>query len=210
MKRRQWAALASAFVRAAPPLVLISFVPPAAAETLWDWKCTGEAGVPWDEQIAGCTNALKSGRFVGAAAAAGLSNRGNAYQAKGDLDGALADYSQAIQVDPTYVNARFNRGNAYKAKGDLARAIADYNEAVQLDPKYVFAYNNRGNAYYARSDLDRAIADYDQAIQLDPKNAATYNNRGNVYYARSDFDRALADYNQAIRLDPKYATAYDN
>jgi hypothetical protein len=65
MKRRQWVALASAFVRAAAPLALISVVPPAAAETLRDSKCTGEAGVPWDEQIAGCTNALKSGRFVG-------------------------------------------------------------------------------------------------------------------------------------------------
>jgi hypothetical protein len=92
MKRRQWTALASALARPAAPLALILVVLPAGAETLLEWKCAGEAGIPWDEQIAGCTNALKSGRFVGPAAAVALSNRGNAYQAKGDLDGELADY----------------------------------------------------------------------------------------------------------------------
>lgn len=39
-------------------------------------------------------------------------NRGFARQANGDLEGAVADYTKAIEVDPSYLRAYLNRGNA--------------------------------------------------------------------------------------------------
>jgi tetratricopeptide (TPR) repeat protein len=72
-------------------------------------------------------------------------NRGNAYknqklQGVGpemwrDYDRAIADYSQAIRLDPKYAVAYINRGISYEAKGDNDRAIADYDQAIRLDPK---------------------------------------------------------------------------
>jgi tetratricopeptide (TPR) repeat protein len=59
-------------------------------------------------------------------------NRGNAEKAKGDLDGAIADYTRAIELDPRSADAYFNRGNAKKAKGDLDGATADYNRSREL------------------------------------------------------------------------------
>ena len=55
---------------------------------------------------------------------------------KGDLDQAIADYTQAIALDPKYAVAYNNRGIAYCDKGDLDQAIADYTQAIALDPKY--------------------------------------------------------------------------
>ena len=49
-------------------------------------------------------------------------------------DWAIADYTQAIRLDPKFANAYNGRGNVYQAKGDAARANADFARARQLDP----------------------------------------------------------------------------
>ena len=61
---------------------------------------------------------------------------------------AIADFTQAIRLDPSYASAYISRGVAYAGKGDYDRAIADYNQAIRLDPNYAPAYINRGVAYY--------------------------------------------------------------
>jgi tetratricopeptide (TPR) repeat protein len=123
-------------------------------------------------------------------------------------DPVMADYDEAIRLDPSYASAFFNRGYAWEKKGDLDRAIADYDEAIRLDPSYVLAYFFRGSAWHWKGDLNRAIADYDEAIRLDPSYASAYFQRGYVWEKKGDLDRAIADYDEAIRLDPKDATAY--
>ena len=54
----------------------------------------------------------------------------------GDLDGALADLNQAIQIDPSLVAAYTERGLTYEAKGDTQRARADFQTALSLPIKY--------------------------------------------------------------------------
>ena len=71
-----------------------------------------------------------------------LTNRGNAYQAKGDLARAIADYDRAIQLNPAFADAYNNRGAAYRGKGDLNRAIADYQAALRVDPRLEAAAQN--------------------------------------------------------------------
>ena len=43
-----------------------------------------------------------------------------------DHDQAIADYNEAIKLDPKNAAAFRKRGNAYYDKGDMDRAIADY------------------------------------------------------------------------------------
>ncbi|GHU52814.1 hypothetical protein FACS1894200_13340 [Spirochaetia bacterium] len=62
-------------------------------------------------------------------------NRGIAYKNKGEYDRAIADYTQAITLDPNYAVAYAGRGIIYDDyKGDYQRAIADYTQALKLDP----------------------------------------------------------------------------
>jgi tetratricopeptide (TPR) repeat protein len=123
---------------------------------------------------------------------------------------AIADFTQAIRLDPNNALAYGERGNAYADKGDYDRAIADHTRTIKLDPNNAAAYSNRGLAYYYKVDYDRAIADYTQSIKLDPNFALAYYNRGLAYYYKGDYDRAVADYTQSIRLDPNHALAYYN
>ena len=128
-----------------------------------------------------------------------------------DYAGKIADYSEAIRLNPFYAEAHNNRGNAYYDKGDLTSAIADYTRSIELNnPELHFPYNNRGSAYKDLGDLTSAIADYSEAIRLNPNYAAAYNNRGNVRKAKGDLAGAIADYDRAIRIKPDYADAYYN
>ena len=135
-------------------------------------------------------------------------NRAGAKKAAGDLDGAIADYDRAIQLDPKDAAIYNNRGLAKQEKGDLDAAIVDFNRAIQLNPKDAVACSNRGNAKRDKGDLDGAILDYNRAIRFDPKYAYAYYNRGLAKKQKSDLDGAIADYNRVIELDPKFAKAY--
>jgi tetratricopeptide (TPR) repeat protein len=115
-----------------------------------------------------CTDAIDTGKYGGKDLAAAFSNRGNAYQATGDVDRALADFEQAILVDASAAYAFNGRGNVYFSKREYEPAIADYTRAISLDPNAGYAFNGRGNAYKAKGDLDQALVDYDQAVRLDP------------------------------------------
>jgi tetratricopeptide (TPR) repeat protein len=143
--------------------------------------------------------------------------RANAYANKGDYDRAIADYTEAIKLDPKDSLAYLYRGNLYLIKGDYDRTIADYTQAIRLDPNISLAYNNRGGAYANKGDYDRAIADFTQAIELNPNSGLAYYSRGSAYHNRGatysdkgDYDRAIADYTQAIRLNPNSSSAYHN
>lgn len=141
---------------------------------------------------------------------AAYNGRGAAYFEKDDYDHAIADYTEAIKLDPKFSAAYANRCFAYYLKRDYDNAIADCNQAIAIDPKYYLAYNSRGIAYAAKKDYDKAIADYTEAIKLNPHFALAYRNRGVAYAAKKDFDQAIADYTQAIKTDPKYPPVYDN
>ena len=124
---------------------------PARAQTADAWKCTGRGGIPWDEQIAGCTDAINSAKFSGTDLAAIFNSRGTAYLVKGDLDHAIGDYDQAISLNPGYAVAFNNRGFAYGLKRNFDHAIADFDQAIRLNPNYALAFWNRGNVYMAKA-----------------------------------------------------------
>src|SRR5262249_7401718 len=94
--------------------------------------------------------------------------RGHAHFVRGDTTAAIADFTEAIGLNPQSASAYNRRGLAYRRSGDLAHAIDDYTAAVSLNPIYALAYNNRGYVYEAQGREDEAIADLKSALLLDP------------------------------------------
>jgi lipoprotein NlpI len=128
-------------------------------------------------------------------------------EADGDHDGAIADYSNAIELDNKNADSYVSRGGAKESKGDLEGAIADYDQALKLDPKKSTAYSGRASVKTTRSDLDGAIADYTRIMEFDPKNSDAYINRGAIFYAKTSWKKALEDFRHAIELGDDAAHA---
>ena len=109
-----------------------------------------------------------------------LFNAGDSKYTSGDYAGAIAEFDNAIQIDPNYIKAYNNRGMAKDALKDEVGAIADYTKAIELNPKYQFGYYNLGNAEVNLKDYTNAITDYEKAIELNPQDTAAYLNCGNL------------------------------
>lgn len=60
-----------------------------------------------------------------------------------DYQGAIADFNQALQMNPNYVEAWRNRGDVYLQMGDYQAALADYNQALRIDPNFAGAIAGR-------------------------------------------------------------------
>ena len=130
------------------------------------------------------------------------------WKEKGANDIAIADFNEAIRLDPKSAAAFFNRGDAWYRKEAYDKAIADFNENLRLEPNHTDGYLSRAVAWMMKREYDKALSDHNEAVRLEPKNARLYSLRGVLHKFRRDYDKAIADYNEAIRLDPNLASAY--
>jgi len=131
-----------------------------------------------------------------------LVNRGIEKAKNNDLDGAIADFNRAAELNPKDDAPYYNRAQARRLKNDTAGAIADYTKAIELGSTNPAAYNNRGNARAKNKDRDGAIADYTRAIELKPDYATAYYNRAMMKKEKGDAAGADTDFKQAQKLNP--------
>lgn len=133
--------------------------------------------------------------------------RAVAWTNKGELDIAIADYTDLIKLRPSPPFFHV-RGICYLTKGDYDKAVQDFNEAIRLDPQSGRYYNSRAEAWYEKGEYDRSISDVNEAIRLEPNLASAYKNRGRAYQAQGDIGLAIEDYKKSMQLDPNYEVAH--
>ena len=96
--------------------------------------------------VAGCLNEAEE-RY----------NAGFAHHEQGRLQDAIAEYDEAIRLDPRYVTAYFQKGTAYAELGELERATEDFGQGIRLSPEYALAYTGQGDALVGLGRLEEAI-----------------------------------------------------
>lgn len=60
---------------------------------------------------------------------------GSALRSTGDLKGAIAEYREAVRLNPQFSYAHYNLGSALLVHGDQAEAAKEFAEAERLNPK---------------------------------------------------------------------------
>jgi tetratricopeptide (TPR) repeat protein len=177
-----------------------------------------------DIVIRGCSQVIRRNKKAGWA----YLHRGVAHEDKREYDRAVADYSKAIELDPS-ADAYYYRGSVYRKKGDFDRALADFSEVIRLTPDPtqgilargdnlgfqlytgihapVAAISARGDTYLAKGDHERAKADYVRAIALltEPLNRTKgerwegfHAQRARLHAKAGDYDSAIADFSECI------------
>jgi Flp pilus assembly protein TadD len=92
--------------------------------------------------------------------------RGAAFANNDDLDEAIDDFSQAIELAPDSVLAWRNRGVAWHEKGGFDQAIADYSRAIELDSNDPDSYMRRGLSFKRLKKDQQARTDFATVRQL--------------------------------------------
>jgi tetratricopeptide (TPR) repeat protein len=85
---------------------------------------------------------------------------------KKQLPTAIADFTEAIRLDPNYTEAYQSRACAYADANEYEKAIADQTEAIRLGPVTPDLYFNRSIFYKAAGRTSEAEEDTAEAVRL--------------------------------------------
>ena len=134
--------------------------------------------------------------------------RGQGLYSQGKFDEAIAEYKEALRINPRYAPAHNGLGTALNRQEKLDEAVAAYKEAIRIQPGYAQAHYNLGLSLGAQGNLDEAIPAYKEAIRINPKYEIAHCDLGNALHNQGKLDEAIAEYKEAIRINPKYDRAY--
>ena len=147
-----------------------------------------------------CSAVIGFSPLRGSLIAFAYEGRGRIALRHSDWRRAIADFDEAIHLNPNRASLYRDRALARRQNGDLELAIEDYDEAIAHDPRHAAPYHQRGLALAAAGDLDRAILSYNTAVRLDPSDAQPRLDRGLAFLARGQANEARADFEAALAL----------
>jgi tetratricopeptide (TPR) repeat protein len=133
--------------------------------------------------------------------------RGTEHFNKGDWDRALADYDEAIKLNPKYADGYRCRAGVLIRKKQYETAFKDCEEALRLDPKNAAAHNERAVCYGAKGDFKAALEDYSEAIRLNPREAMFWAGRAWTYNSLKQPEKAVSDAGEALKLNGEFPFA---
>jgi hypothetical protein len=133
----------------------------------------------------------------------------------------LADYSKAIELDPTLVAAYLGRARVNFYRGTFMSRPAgkdsplfnvpvldDLSRAIELDPENVKAVRHRANQFMYEDKPQLALSDYDTVVRLKPDDDDSYTGRAWARFELGHYAEAIADYDKGFYLGTK-RSAYD-
>jgi tetratricopeptide (TPR) repeat protein len=126
-------------------------------------------GLADEQSLRVCGEAIDHGGLSRHDLIATFVNRGSVSMHRRDYAAALADFSRALDMDPTAGEAWMDRGAIEIAQHRYREGIADTTKGIELGVREpAKAYYNRAMAYEGVGDAQAAYLDYQEAMVLQP------------------------------------------
>ncbi len=132
------------------------------------------------------------------------------FQMKGDLLGAVIQFTQAVRLRPEDPTANNALGAVLLAGGHIPEAIPHLNLALKARPDYFDAHYNLGNALAAQGDFPGALLHFRAAVRLNPQDANAEANLGSALAETGNLKEARLHFEHALQIDPKNELAREN
>ena len=130
-------------------------------------------------------------------------NLGNALADDGRRPEAMAQYGEALRLEPGYAKAHNNLGIALADADRGPEAVAQYEEALRLRPDFAEAHNNLGNALLESGKTVEAIDQYRETLRLNPDFPEALSNLAYALANSGQKGEAAGLYEKALRLRPR-------
>jgi Flp pilus assembly protein TadD len=131
-------------------------------------------------------------------------------QMKGDLRGALLQYTEAVRIRPEDSTANNALGGVLLASGQVDGAISYLNTALAGRPDYFDAHYNLGNALASQGNFQGALLHFRAAVRLNPQDANAEANLGSALAETGSLKEARLHFERALQIDPKNELAREN
>jgi len=141
---------------------------------------------------------------------------GNEFYRRGEPDNAIAEYRNALELNPDNVKAHQKLGFLlYHVKSRCEEGMKHLTRAVELAPGDPYAHHDLGMALLHQAKIDDAIAHLAQAVRQRPGGLDQQYSPGQMYYhlgqalllaARSK--EAVVQLSQALRFAPDHPAAH--
>ncbi|WP_445249862.1 tetratricopeptide repeat protein [Microcoleus sp. OTE_8_concoct_300] len=127
-----------------------------------------------------------------------------------DLEGAIAAFNQALEIDPKFQSAWNGLGNALYSLSRHSEAIAAFEKALEIDPKSQIVWNGLGVTLEDLGHYSEAIAAFEKALEIDPKFHGAWNGLGATLKDLGRYSEAIAAFEKALEIDPKNDYVWNN
>jgi tetratricopeptide (TPR) repeat protein len=136
---------------------------------------------------------------------------GNEFFRRGEADNAIAEYREALRLNPNNVQAHLKMGFLlYNVKKKSKEGMAHLEKAIRLDPDDAFAHHDLGMALLHQRKFDQAIRHLSEALRRMPQgvdkqyNAVDmHHNLGLALFYNGKFKDSTAHLSEAVRLAPE-------
>jgi tetratricopeptide (TPR) repeat protein len=195
MKRARWLV-----ILLAAAALGVAAVPAGAATQKQQAWCFDDAATD-EQRIAGCTAVIGSATASPAEQGAAFLNRGVALTNQAEFRGAIADFGEAIRLNPAEAAIALSNRCAVRALvGQLEPALRDCDQAVALTPDDPQGRTVRGMLLLKMGEFRRARDDFDAALAEVPDDALSLFGRGLARRATGDTAGGTADMEAARAL----------
>jgi tetratricopeptide (TPR) repeat protein len=86
----------------------------------------------------------------------------------GELDAAIATYSEVIKRKPAFAEGWNKRATVLFLAGDYKRSLADCDQVMKRNPHHFGALAGFGQIYFRLDQYDKAISYWKRALEVNP------------------------------------------